>query len=162
MPLSRLYPRVDLARTKGRMKCHAPAADKPLKICVVFDEDASGAEAEILISHVASDYECDVRWVQFDELAEPAYRTNLAHSASEADMLVVSLRDDNMLPSPVKSWLGLCLDMRADGQEGALIALVAHPLENPPPHSALLEYLEVLAMIGGLEYFERHALKGRP
>ena len=68
-------------------------------------------------------------------------------------MLVVALRDDHQLPSPVKSWLGLCLGIRADGQEGVLVALVAHPVETSPHDSSTLEYLEVLAMVGGLEFF---------
>src|SRR5947209_2306829 len=37
------------------------ASKRPLRICVVFDEDASARSAEILISHVASDCRCDTQ-----------------------------------------------------------------------------------------------------
>ena len=130
--------------------------DCPLKICVVFDDDASASSAEVLIGHVASGYECDTRSFRFDELDRPEPVVAAARSASNSDILVIAVRDDQMLPSHVKSWLGLCLGLRDEDQDGALVALIAKAAETSNPSSSLSEYLEGVAVIGRLEFFSRH------
>ena len=133
----------------------AGAAARPLRISVVFDDDASAQSAEVLIRHVASDYECDTQSFRFDDLDRPAPVMAAARSASNADILVLTIRDDQMLPSHVKSWLGLCVGLRDEDQEGALVLLIAGAVQTSIPGSSLLEYLEALAVIGRMAFFPR-------
>jgi hypothetical protein len=128
---------------------------EPLRICIVFDEDGSASSAEVLIKHVASDFECDTQSFCFDELEPPGPGVAAARRASDTDILVLAVRDDGMLPAHVQSWLGLCLGLRDEDQEGALVVLIAKADGIVDPNSSLLEYLETVAAIGGLAFFPR-------
>jgi hypothetical protein len=121
---------------------------------VVFDEDASGRNAEILIRHVGLDCNRDTRSFRFDELnAPPVSVAAVAQSASDMDILLLAVRDDKMLPAHMQFWLGLCLGLRDEGYEGALVALIAQSAETADLHSSLVEYLETVAIIGGMAFF---------
>ena len=125
----------------------------PLRICIVFDEDGSASSAEVLIKHVASDFECETQLFCFDELDPPGPGVAAARRASDADILVLAVRDDRMLPAHVQSWLGLCLGLRDEDQEGALVVLITKAEGIVDPNSSLLEYLGTVAAIGGLAFF---------
>ena len=126
---------------------------RPLKICVVFDEDDSARSAEVLITHVASDYECDMQSFSFDELSGPKPGVAAARKTADTDVLVLAARGDRSLPSHVRVWLGLCLGMRDEGREGALVALIDKVAGMGSLRTSLLEYLETVAIIGGLAFF---------
>src|SRR5579871_3539621 len=85
--------------------------DRPLRICVVFDEDASARGAEVLIRQVASDYQCDIQSFQFDELDAPGHGVAAARKAADTDILVLAARGDRALPSHIRLWLGLSLGL---------------------------------------------------
>jgi hypothetical protein len=133
----------------------AAATERPLKMSVVFDDDASAQSAEVLIRHVASDYECDWQSFSFDELDAPAPGVAAARSACNSDIIVFAVRDNRTLPSHVKSWLGLCIGLREEDQEGALVALIAEAAQTSNPGSSLLEYLETVAVVGRMAFFPR-------
>jgi hypothetical protein len=86
-------------------------------------------------------------------LDRPAPVVAAARSASDSDILVLAVRDDQMLPSHVKSWLGLCVGLRDEDQEGALVVLIAEAAQTSNADSSLLDYLETAADIGRLEFF---------
>jgi len=127
--------------------------ERPLRICVVFDEDTSSRSAEILIKHVASGYQCDKQSFRFDELDEPIPGVAAARRTADTDILVLAVRDDRMLPAHIQFWLGLCLGLRDEDHEGALVALSAQAGETADLHSSLVEYLETVAIIGGMAFF---------
>jgi hypothetical protein len=131
----------------------AGATERPLRICVVFDDDDSAQSAEVLIRHVASDYECDQQSFSFDELDSPAPGVAAARSACNSDIIVFAVRDDRTLPCHVKSWLRLCIGLRDEDLEGALVVLIAEAAEASNPGSSLLDYLETVAVIGRLAFF---------
>jgi hypothetical protein len=126
---------------------------RPLRICVVFDEDTSATSAEVLITRVASDYECAMQSFHFDELDEPKSGVAAARRVADTDILVLAARGDRMLPSHIRLWLGLCLAMRDEGQEGALVALITKVAGTADLHSSMLEYLQTIAIIGGVAFF---------
>jgi hypothetical protein len=130
-------------------------SERPLSICVVFDEDASARSADVLIGHVASDYECHTQSFSFDALDAPAPGVAAARSAADTDILVLAIRADQILPDHVRMWLGLCLGLRDEGREGALVALITKTAGTADLHPSLLEYLETVAIIGGLAFFPR-------
>jgi len=131
------------------------ATERPLKICVVFDDDVSARSAEVLIKHVTSDFECDTRLFAFDELDTPGSGLAVARSASDTDILVVAVRDDRALPGHVQSWLGLYLGLRDQNREAELVVLITKAEGIADPDSSLTEYLETVAAIGGLSFFPR-------
>jgi hypothetical protein len=131
----------------------ARVSERPLRICVAFDEDASGRSAEILIKHVASDHRCERQSFRFDELDPPVHSVAAARSAADTDVLMLAIRGDRMPPAYIQFWLGLCLGLREEDQEGAFVALITQPAETADLHSSLMEYLETVATIGGLAFF---------
>jgi hypothetical protein len=128
-------------------------SERPLRICVVFDDDTSASSAEVLIRHVASEYECHRQSFSFDELDTPAPGVAAARSASESDIFVIAVRDERMLPCHVKSWLRLCIGMRDEDQDGALVVLIAESAQTSNPGASLLDYLETVAITGRLAFF---------
>jgi hypothetical protein len=66
---------------------------------------------------------------------------------------VFAVRDDHMFPSHVKSWLQLCIGLRDEDQEGALVLLIAEAAHTSNAESSLLEYLETVAVVGRMAFF---------
>jgi hypothetical protein len=143
------------SESEDRDKKPTGVGERPLRICVVFDEDASARSADVLIRHVASDYQCDTQSFSFDELDAPVPGVAAARSAADTDILVLAARGDRMLPDNIRLWLGLCLGLRDEDREGALVALITQDRETADLHSSLVEYLETVAIIGGLAFFPR-------
>ena len=81
------------------------ATEQPLKISIVFDDEVSVSSAEVLIRRVASDFPCDTQSFDFQELALPGPAVAAARSASDTDILVLAVRDDQttgIFPAPPK------------------------------------------------------------
>ncbi len=131
----------------------AGATERPIRISVVYDDDASAESAEALRSHVAGGCECDKQFFSFDELDAPAPGVAAARSACNSDMIVFAVRDDRRLPPHIKSWLGLCIGLREEELEGALVVLMAERAQTGNADSSLLEYLETVAVVGRMEFF---------
>jgi hypothetical protein len=130
-------------------------AERPMRICVVFDGEESAKSAEVLIKHVASGYEYDKQSFSFDELDSPAPGVAAARSASDSDLFIFAVHDDLMVPRHVKSWLRLCIGLRDEDQDGALVVLIAEGVQTPNPGSSLLDYLETVAVAGRMAFFQR-------
>jgi len=140
-----------------------PAAGQPVKICVVFDEEASVGNAEVLIKHVASNFDCESQSFHFDELDEPAPRAAAARFASATDVLVLALEDDRMLPAHMQYWLGLLAGLRGKDQPGALVVLFAQAVESAGAESPLVAYLASVAALGGLTFIpQQQNISRRP
>jgi hypothetical protein len=132
------------------------ATKRYLKICTVYDEDVSACNAEILIKHVASDFECYMQSFAFDELDPPGPGVTAARNASDTDILVVAIRDDRALPEHIQFWLGMCLGLRDEDRAGLLVMLTVKSSETASPDASLLDYLKTVAGIGGMEFASRH------
>jgi hypothetical protein len=128
---------------------------RPLRICVVFDEDASFRCSEILIQLVASDFECATQSLSFAELNTPSPGVAAARKAAETDILMLAARGDQPLPSHIRLWLGLCLGLRDREQEGSLVALITQSAGVVTLHESIVEYLETVAIIGGRAFFRK-------
>jgi hypothetical protein len=150
-----------LATSPGREhpgRKQAGKTGRPLRICVVFDEDASARCGEILIKRVAADYQCDMQCFSFVELGGPSPGVAAARKAAETDILMLAARGDQPLPSHIRMWLGLCLGLRDRDREGALVALITQPVETAALHASIVEYLETVALIGGMSDLAPHVL----
>jgi hypothetical protein len=136
--------------------------DRKLRLCVVFDEPASAVAADVMIRHVASDCQYETSSFHFDELDAPAPGIAAARSASDTDILVVAVRNDKNLPAHMRLWIGLCLGMRNEHQDGALVALIIQAGKVEDLDSSLVDYLQTVAIIGGLTFFvKRRSACGR-
>ncbi len=49
--------------------------------------------------------------------------------------------------------MGLCLGLRDQDQEGALVAMITQVAGTAGLHSSIVDYLETVAIIGGLAFF---------
>jgi len=125
---------------------------RPLKISVVFDEDASARSAEILIRRAASDFEYKLQSFTFNELDSPGPGVATARDVSDTDILVVAVRDGRDLPGHVQLWLGLCLGLRHKDQAGLLVALIVKRGKTADSDSSLVHYLKTVAAIGGMTF----------
>jgi hypothetical protein len=151
----KMLPSFNCAGPKDPNKLTVPTGGRLLKICVVFDEDESARGTEILIQHVAPDYQCQTQSFRFDKLDQPEAGIAAARSAADTDILVLAIRDDRVFPSYVRLWLGLCLGLRDEGRDGALVALITRTEKTSELDSSLVDYLETFAIIGGLAFFVR-------
>ena len=144
----RFDPRSDDSQNDGALMVR-----RPLRVCVVFDEQASAHSAEVLITQVTPDVLCDKQTFRFDELNAPKRGVAAARKVADTHILVLAARGDRMLPSHIRLWLGLCLGLRKEGDEGALVALITNVNGCEALHSSILEYLETSAIIGGVAFF---------
>ena len=126
---------------------------RPLRVCVVFDEQESAHSAEVLITHVTPDVLCEKQTFRFDELNAPKRGVAAAQKVADTHILVLAARGDRTLPSHIQLWLGLCLGLRNEGNEGALVALITNVNGCEAMRSSILEYLETSAIIGGVTFF---------
>jgi hypothetical protein len=126
---------------------------RPLRVCVVFDEQANAHCAEVLITHVTPDVPCEKQTFRFDELNAPKRGVAAARKVADTHILVLAARGDRMLPSHIRLWLGLYLGLRKEGDEGALVALITTVGGCKGLRSSILEYLETSAIIGGVAFF---------
>jgi len=131
------------------------AAAQPVKICVVFDEESSAGNAEVLIKHVASNFGCESQSFHFDELDCPAPGAAAARFASATDILVLALGADRMLPDHMQYWLGLLAGLRDKDQRGALVVLFSHAVKSSAAESPLVTYLASVAALGGLTFIRQ-------
>jgi hypothetical protein len=130
-------------------------SNPPLRIDVVFDEDESAGSAEVLIKNFVSDYQCDTQLFHFDKLDVSGLGIAAARSIADTDILVFAARGDRLLPSHIRFWLGLCLGLRDKGKAGALVALITNVGAAPGLHFSILEYLETMAIVGGVAFFSQ-------
>ena len=128
------------------------AAAQPVKICLVFDEESSAGNAEVLIKHVASNFGCESQSFHFDELDRPAPGAAAARFASATDILVLALGDDRMLPDHMQYWLGLLAGLRDKDQRGAMVVMFSQAVESSAAESPLVTYLASVAALGGLDF----------
>jgi hypothetical protein len=97
-----------------------------------------------------------VQSFRFDELDPPAPGVAAARSACDTDILVLAIRENRMLPTHIESWLRLCLGLRDEDQEDALVVLIAKARKTRVPNSSLSKSLKRTVTIAGLAFFERH------
>lgn len=120
-----------------------------------------------MIRQVAWDYEYETTLFHFDELNGKTRGVTAARRVSDTDILVLAVRDDRDLPSHVRLWLGLCLGMRNRDNEGALVALIVQTEEANGPDALLVDYLETVAIVGGLTFYvkrrpQKHCNRAQP
>jgi hypothetical protein len=103
-----------------------------------------------LVSRLSSDFRFVGRRWLFEELEQESIRQTLAGEAEKADMILLAMRGDRLLPNLVCHWL----ETATLGRPGPATALVAlmETLEKPET-TILHDYLRTVANRGNLDLF---------
>ncbi len=96
---------------------------------------------------------CHKSWM-IRELARPGVFVEAVRAAAQADVLVVSLRDAEVLPLNLYTWIDGWLPQRA-GRGGALVALVGVPAQPDAECGHTQRLLEAVARSAGLDFLPR-------
>jgi hypothetical protein len=88
------------------------------------------------------------------ELTDPRLFTDAVQAATEADVLVISVRDAGEWPASLHVWIDSWLPRRA-GREGALVALIGVPGQPDGQSGRAHQYLATVAREAGLDFLPR-------
>jgi hypothetical protein len=96
---------------------------------------------------------CRQSW-KISDLNQPGSFAGAVRAATEADVLVVSIRDAQELPLELESWIESWLPGR-DSLPGALVALIGVPPRPDAQSGCAHSYLADVARRGGLDFLPR-------
>jgi hypothetical protein len=148
--LSRIVP--------GAEGATAPSVTEPaLNIATVYQDPLTRQWATELWERVGQLVSDEVVWHQswkISDLMDSRVFTDSVRAASEADVLVVSVRDAGELPIGLYAWIDAWMPSRA-GRAGALVALIGVPPEPSAQAGRAHGYLEAVARKAGLDFLPR-------
>lgn len=107
----------------GGVNTHNTATEeteRPLKICVVFDDDVRAGSAEVLIRHVVSDVARDTHSFRFNELKSESTGAAAARSNSDPDILLRAIVTIEYCLLMYSGGWGCAWGFGDENQEGAL------------------------------------------
>jgi len=126
-----------------------------MKACklVALSEDESGRErakkfCNALMDRFWTQYEFEVSWFTFADLADMKRSTASAHEAGQTDMVIVACSAESQMPTDVQLWVEQWIAHRSD-REGCLVGLVESPANLC---SGRETYLRNVARRGGLDF----------
>ncbi len=91
---------------------------------------------------------------RFAELAEPEIFADAVKAAAKADVLVIALRETELVPPILRMWVDGWLRRRA-GRPGALVALIGVPAQPGAETGGVHRLLEIAARQAELDYLPR-------
>jgi hypothetical protein len=104
---------------------------------------------------------CHKSW-KISDLPPAFVFADAVQAAAEADVLVISVRDEGELPLFLHTWIDAWIPRRA-GRAGALVALIGVPAQQDTQSDLACQYLEAVARRAGLDFLPReHKLPKRP
>jgi hypothetical protein len=99
---------------------------------------------------------------RISELTKPEVFADSVRAATEADVLVISIRDAGELPMSLYVWIDAWVPHR-DRHEGALVALIGVPPQPDARSGRAHAFLETVARRAGLDFLPRERkLPGKP
>jgi len=123
-------------------------------ILVAFHDLAARRRAmrvcDNMVARFWPEMEFQMHWCSFDQLATTEISNIAGGHAALANMVIIATGADAGLPDAVKLWMNEWCDLR-HGREGALIALVEGPPEDPAI-AMIHQDLRSLAHRAGLDY----------
>ena len=143
--------------------CHSRPSDTPtknqgmmtFKSVVVYEDFECAVRAldmsKSLTAQLNSGIEVDAHICRFDALNLPIVRRHMAKDASEAHVIIISVRRQGELPASVKFWFDDWLPEKR-GKRGVLVALVAPENGHRQQPQFLCAYLQRKAEQAGLEF----------
>ena len=133
-----------------------PTTDTPqnLRVCIVFEDATNADSAEVLIKHAAEGYGFETQSYSFKELQDDSAALHAARKASDADILIVAVRGEQLFPARVQYWLELWLNLRRTEKVEALVVLLETRVESGE-ESPLFDYLATFTAASRLAFLQR-------
>ena len=132
------------------------AGKLPFEIVAAYEDSAARERTVALYRRLEQELgkDCDFKcaWWDLENLRDEQSREQAASEAAEAKMIIVSLRDQEELPTALKEWFEAWAARRR-GHKAALVALVAGSDPGGETRGTLQRVLEVLAKRTQLDFF---------
>jgi hypothetical protein len=132
-----------------------PEVETQCSITVVYQDTPARERAIWLCHHLVREFwaEIDFRfsWWRFKYLAEPEIAGAAADAARESDMIIVSARVADALPSEVSDWFESWTASR-ESRDAALVVLTDSKSEAEISRSPSASYLQDVANRAGVDY----------
>jgi hypothetical protein len=133
---------------------HPPATG--LNVLVAYDELASGIQARDLCDRLAQPFKPSRPWTlsfwSLSALRFPLLAREAADEAAQADLLIVAVNGETILPPPIKSWISRSA-RRVRSHAGALVAQFHGILRMNYELSPAYECLKHIADDSAIEFF---------
>jgi len=142
------------------LRCSSPlprAEEAALKFNVViaYEDFKSGKHArrtcDLLAETLGNSCRFSSQMWKFEILSIPKLREMAVHDAGLADVIIVSCRGSNELPTDVKTWIELWLGEKREAL--ALVALFDSPTEDSHQADMIRDFLAQVARRGQMEFF---------
>src|SRR5438128_2610786 len=131
---------------------------KTWSIVVIYEDTATRERAVRACDHLVKQFwtegELDVNWWSCAMLEEAVLARQSVEKAVQADLIILSLRQDRELASSVSEWIEGWLPRRGD-REGALVDLTGQDAEAGGAAAERHIYLRHAAHRGGMDYLTR-------
>jgi len=127
-----------------------------LNVLVAYDEIASGIQARALCDRLAQPFKPSRPWTlsfwSLSALGFPLLARQAADEAARADLLIVAVHGETILPPPIKSWISRSV-RRVRSHAGALVAQFHGILRMNYELSPAYECLKHIADDSAVEFF---------
>jgi len=121
-------------------------------VVMIYEDFECGKRAmriyDYLVANLGSEFTFDHQMWKFDVLKLPKLREMAVSDAAAADIILVSTRQGEELPTPVKTWVDSWLPMGCEA-----IALVALFDGEPERAGGAFQYLSAVACKAGIQFF---------
>ena len=128
----------------------------PFDLVVVYEDRVTRSRALHLYDHLAQqlldDYDFQCSWWKCDHLQDAALLEQAAEAATNANMIVVSVRAGQDLIPPMKQWIDKWLPRR-NARLGALVALFGADKARSSDDTQTRAYLQRIARRVHLDFF---------
>ncbi len=129
-------------------------ADEVLSIAVVYEDDLTrewAMEVCHRAMHTAESETVHSAWWRSQSLLQPKVLAQAVQAASNADLILISIREAEELSVPLKTWIGAWLERRTMPW-GALVALTGRSEQQGSGRSGIREYLRTVASQSHLKF----------
>ncbi len=128
----------------------------PFDLVVAYEDLASRKRALQLYDHLAGqlldEYDFQCAWWKFEHLQDRHLVARAADAATDANMIIVAVRDGLQLPATAKRWIEKWLPFKTDRQS-ALVALIVEPHAAAGGSCPVQVYLRNVALQIGMDFF---------
>ena len=129
-------------------------AELALKVVTVYQDPLTQHWATELWERVgqllSGEAVCHQSW-KLSSLTDPRIFMGAVHAAAEADVLVISVREDRELPIGLYVWIDAWVPSR-NGPAGALVAMIGVPAQPDAQSGRSYQYLETVARKAHLDF----------
>ena len=128
----------------------------PFDLAVAYEDLASRKRALQLYDRLAGqlldEYDFQCTWWKFEHLQDRQLAARAADAATDANMIIVAVRDGVQLPVTAKRWIEKWLPFKTDRQS-ALVALIVEPHDAAGGSCPVQAYLRNVALQAGMDFF---------